>query len=119
MAGRGVILNCDPLANGASNVVAAMLPDLYKTSNAVRSARKRSLCQTPNNIYLLGKRHSERKIPKNWSSDLLKLADSRYAVPVMVRRRLWRTLRPGETPPANARGSKLGDVTLRSRAFVT
>jgi putative DNA primase/helicase len=111
MAGRGVILNCDPSANGVSNVVAAMLPDLYKTSDAVRSARKRSLCQTPKYIYYLGERHSERKIPKNWSSDLLKLADSRYAVPVMVRRRLWRILRPGETPPANARGSILGGVT--------
>jgi len=111
MAGRGVILNCDPSAKGASKVISAMLPDLYGTPDAVKSARNRSRCQTPKYIYYLGKRHRERKIRDNWHSDRLKLSDSRYAVPVMVRRRLWRILRPGETPPANARGSILGGVT--------
>ena len=42
MAGRGVVLNCDPSAKGAAKVVAAMLPDLYGTPDAVKSARRRS-----------------------------------------------------------------------------
>jgi hypothetical protein len=111
MAGRGVALNCDPSEKGASKVISAMLPDLYSTPDAVKSARRRSRCQTPNRYILLGKRHRESNKTDRWRSDLLKLADSRYAVPVLVRRRLWRPLRSGETPPANARGSILDGVT--------
>ena len=109
--GRGVALNCDPSEKGASKVISAILPDLYSTPDAVKSARRRSRCQTPNRYILLGKRHRESNKTDRWRSDLLKLADSRYAVPVMVRRRLWRPLRSGETPPANARGSILDGVT--------
>ena len=112
MAGRGVVLNCDPSAKGAAKVVAAMLPDLYGTPDAVKSARRRSRCQTPNNIYLLGKRHREGERPNKWRTVRLKLADSRYAVPIKSRRCLWRSLREGEVPPPDARLSKLGNVTF-------
>ena len=112
MAGRGVALNCEPSAKGAAKVVAALLPDLYGSSDAVKSAKRRSRCQTPNNIYLLGKRHREEKLRKRWRTARLKLPDSRYAVPIKVRRCLWRGLRDGETPPPGARLSKLGHVIL-------
>ena len=113
MAGRGVVLNCDPAANGAAKVVAAMLSDLYGTSDAVRSARKRSLCQTPNDISLLGKRHSEGAMQQKWPTARLKLSSkSRYAVPIKFRRGLWRGLRDGEIPPRDAHCSILGDKIL-------
>jgi hypothetical protein len=110
MAGRGVVLDCDPSAKGAAKVIAAMLPDLYGTSDAVKSARRRSRCQTPNKSSLLGKRHREENLKKRWRTTRLKLPDSRYSVPIKVRRCLWRGLRDDETPPQGARLSKLWKV---------
>ena len=110
MAGRGVALNCEPSTKGAARVVAAMLPDLYGTSDAVKSARRRSRCRTPNENSILSKRHREENLSKRWRSASLKLADSRYAVPIKVRRCLWRGLRDGETPPRGARLSKMWNV---------
>ena len=110
MAGRGVVLDCEPSAKGAAKVVAAMVPDLFGTSDAVRSARNRSPCHTPNDNTLLGKRHSERISRRNWRARRLKLADSRYAVPIKFRRGLWRGVRDGEIPPKGARLSKLRGV---------
>jgi hypothetical protein len=112
MAGRGVVLDCDQSAKGAAKVVAAMLPDLYGTSDAVKSARRRSRCQTPNRYILLGKRHREGKLRQHWRKARLKLPDSRYAVPILVRRCYWRPLRDDEIPPPGARLSKLGNVIL-------
>jgi len=109
MAGRGVVLDCVPSAKGAAKVVSAILPDLFGSSDAVRSARKRSLCQTPNNNSLLGKRHGEEFLRKNWPASRLRLPGNRYAVPIKARRRLWRLLRDGEEPPTDARATRLGD----------
>ena len=112
MAGRGVILDCDPSAKGAAKVVSAILPDLFRSSDAVRSARRRSPCQTPNKSSLLGKRHGEENLRKNWPAYRLKTPHSRYAVPVKVRRCLWRGLRDGETPPKAARLARLGEIVF-------
>jgi len=54
-------------------------------------------------------------MPLNLASERtarLKLADSRYAVPIKARRCLWRGLRNGEVPPPDARFSKLGNVNF-------
>jgi len=112
MVGRGVVLNCDQSAKGANIVVAAMLPDLYETADAVKGAVRRSRGRTPNRYIPLGKRPRERNISQHWPTALLKPPDSRYAVSVQVRRFLWRPLRDGETPPPNAHGSKLGSMIL-------
>jgi len=112
MAGRGVVLNCDKSAKGANKVVAAMLPDLYETADAVKGAVRRSRGRTPNRYISLGKRPRERIISQTWRTALLKPPDSRYAVPIKVRRFLLRPLRDGETPPENAHGSKLGSTIL-------
>ena len=109
VAGRGVVLDCDPSTKGAAKVVSAILPDLFGSSDAVRSARRRSPCQTPNKNSLLGKRHSEEILRKNWPASRLRLPENRYAVPIKARRRLWRVLRDGEKPPAGARLARLGE----------
>jgi hypothetical protein len=110
MAGRGVVLDCEPSAKGAVKAMAAILPDLYGSADSAKSARRRSRCQTPNKEYLLSKRHRERLQSENWRSYRYRPFESRYSVTIKVRRCLWRPLRDGEEPPANVQASKLGGI---------
>ena len=54
IAGRHGLLLAEEGAKGTANVVAALLPELFGSSNAARQAKVYSRAETPNKIYLLG-----------------------------------------------------------------
>jgi hypothetical protein len=96
-----------------------IIPDIKRGRGDFRfaqyaTAKKRSLCQTPNKNSLLGERHSEDNLRYQWSPVLLKPAGARYAVEIKVRRCLLRPLREGEVPPEGAKLSR-----MRNTIFVT
>lgn len=82
MEARGVRL-INTAAKGAFNVVSAVLPDIYSTPIAAKSAAGRGDALTASEPYkdtLIGIRCRER-----WSAARAKPVGSRYAVPVEVR----------------------------------
>lgn len=79
MAARGVIVS-DTTAKGAWAVVAAILPDVFETSEAARKAAERSHGQNPIRT-LLG------FCPRESGTGRVKLAGARYAVAVRIRAR--------------------------------
>lgn len=98
MAARGVMVS-NRQAKGAWHVVAAVLPDLYRTAEAARDAGKeRSRGGNPISIYIgISPRERDmspwgiptsvliREIYRQSATAQLKLAGARYAVPIVVR----------------------------------
>ncbi|MBT3558529.1 MAG: hypothetical protein HN491_12265 [Rhodospirillales bacterium] len=115
IAGRYGLLLAGEGAKGTSNVIAALLPDLFGTANAAKKAKVYSRCQTPNRYYLLGKAHREYTPgPKPSSAPLiaLKAPGCRFAVLGHAQRPATR--RPvelGEMPPRDADVDEEGVLT--------
>jgi putative DNA primase/helicase len=81
LAARGVVPACDTDAKGYWAVVAAVLPDLFGTPNAARTAFTRSREQTSMNNISIDIRSRE-----GWQSFKARPLGSRYAIPVRVDR---------------------------------
>ena len=106
IAGRYGVVFADETAKGVANVVAALLPDLFSTPNAVKKVKVYSQCQTPNKYYLLGDPHREYTPGPGPTSALLialKAPGCRYAVLANpLRPPTRRPLGKGEKPPKGA-----------------
>ena len=79
MAARGVIMDCPTETKGYWGVVAAVLPDLYPTSDAARMGAGRSREQTSINTILIDKRSRER-----WDRAKVRPVGGRYGVPIYL-----------------------------------
>jgi len=106
IAGRYGLLLVQEGLKGTSNVLAALLPDLFGTPNAAKKVKVYSRCQTPNSIYLLGDPHCQyTKGPETISAPLIALKAPGCTFAVLacaLRPPTRRTLENGEKPPKGA-----------------
>jgi hypothetical protein len=103
IAGRyGLLLAADN-TKGTAPLMAALLPDLYKSANAAKQAGVYSRAETPNKYYLLGVSAREYTLPTDAPQIAVKAPGCHYAVLAhALRQPRRRPLKKGEKPPPGA-----------------